>query len=128
MSKWRILLVDDEPAFTRVMRNYLEDTGLYEVRMENVSTRVIHAAREFNPHLILLDVIMPDMDGGEIASQLKVDPVLGKVPIVFLTAIVSKEDVSNRGGAKISGHSFLAKPVDASELITCVERELKAAA
>jgi CheY-like chemotaxis protein len=127
VSKWRILLVDDEPAFTRVMRNYLEDTGLYEVRMENVSTKVIAAAREFQPHLILLDVIMPDLDGGEIASRLKADAALKHIPIVFLTAVVSKDDVSSRGSV-IGGNSFLAKPVDASELIACVERELKAAA
>ena len=127
MSKPRILLVDDEPAFTRVMRSYLEDTGKFEVRMENDPTRVVAAAREFRPHLVLLDVIMPDMDGGEVAAQLKSDPTQKDVRIVFLTAIVSKEDVS-KNGTVIGGRPFLAKPVDANELVACVERELKAAA
>ena|SRR5437870_12035401 len=127
MSKPRILLVDDEPAFTRVMRSYLEDTGRFEVRMENDPTRVVAAAREFRPDLILLDVIMPDMDGGEVAAKLKSDPTQKDVRIVFLTAIVSKEDVS-RHGTVIGGRPFLAKPVDAKALIERVEQELKSAA
>jgi CheY-like chemotaxis protein len=126
MSKPRILLVDDEPAFTRVMRTYLEDTGRFEVRMENDPTRVLPAAREFRPHLVLLDVIMPDMDGGEVAAKLKADPGLKDVKVVFLTAIVSKEDVSKHGQV-IGGRPFLAKPVDAEALIARVEQELKAA-
>src|SRR6266850_3746679 len=112
MTKRKILLVDDEPVFTRVMRAYLEDTGKFEVCMENDPTRVLSAARRFKPDLILLDVIMPDMDGGEVAYQLKADPGMSKVPIIFLTAVVSKEDVS-RHGSVIGGNPFLAKPVDA---------------
>jgi len=127
MNKPRILLVDDEPAFTRVMRSYLEDTGRFEVRMENDPTKVITAAREFRPDLVLLDVIMPDMDGGEVAAQLKSDPIQKNVKIVFLTAIVSKEDVS-KNGAVIGGRPFLAKPVDAKALIERVEQELRSAA
>lgn len=125
MTIHKILLVDDEPAFTRVMRNYLQDTGQYSVRMENDPTKVLQVAREFRPDLILLDVIMPDMDGGDIAAQLRNDPDLNDVPIVFLTAIVSKDDVSRN--SVIGGNAFLAKPVDARELVDCVERQLRMA-
>jgi len=120
-------LVDDEPAFTRVMRNYLEDTGRFEVRMENDPRKAVAAARDFRPDLILLDVIMPDMDGGDVAFQLKADHALRNVPLIFLTAIVSKEFVSGHG-EMIGGHPFLAKPVDAAELIEAVDRVLKFAA
>jgi len=127
MKKHRILLVDDEPAFTRVMRSYLVDTGRFEVRMENDARKALAAAREFKPDLVLLDVIMPEMDGGDVASQLQADPTLRGTRFVFLTAVVSKEDVA-RHGEIIGGHSFLAKPVDAEELIEAVERELRSAA
>jgi two-component system OmpR family response regulator len=127
MKTYKILLVDDEPAFTRVMRNYLEDTARFEVRMENDPRKALAAAREFRPDLILLDVIMPDMDGGDVAFQLKADHALRDVPLIFLTAIVSKDFVS-RHGDMIGGHPFLAKPVDATELIRAVDLALKAAA
>lgn len=127
MTILKVLLVDDEPAFTRVMRNYLQDTGRFSVRMENDSKKAVAAAREFRPDLILLDVIMPDVDGGEIAAQLKADPRLSDIAIIFLTAAVSKDDVT-RQGEVIGGHTFLPKPVDAEELIACIERKLRSAA
>jgi two-component system, OmpR family, response regulator len=127
MTIHKILLVDDEPAFTRVIRNYLQESGRFYVRMENTSTKALATAREFKPDLILLDVIMPDMDGGEIAAQLRNDPRLNQTPIIFLTAAVSKEDVT-RQGEVIGGNTFLPKPVDAEELIGAIDRKLRAAA
>lgn len=121
MTKRRILLVDDEPAFTRVMRNYLEGTGRFEVCMVNEPTEVLAAARTFQPEVVLLDVIMPDMDGGEVASHLKADPACSSIKhIVFLTAILSKDDV-HRHGDHIGGRSFLVKPVDAPTLVAYVD-------
>jgi len=127
MTKHRILLVDDEPAFTRVIKRYLDSVGRYEVRIENDSTKAVAAVREFRPSLILLDVIMPEMDGGEIAAQLKTDARFKHVPIVFLTAIVSKEQVQRQGDV-IGGHPFLAKPVDAEQVIRFIDEKLRSAA
>lgn len=127
MKKHRILLVDDEPAFTRVMRNYLEATGQYEVRMENDPAKVVNAALEFAPDLVILDVIMPDIDGGEVAAQMREHPRLREVPIVFLTAIVSKDFVGDHG-QEIAGQTYLAKPIDARELVECVQKKLRLAA
>ncbi len=127
MNPHRILLIDDEPAFTRVMRTYLQETGRFEVRMENDPRRALVAAREFAPDLILMDVIMPDVDGGELASAFKADARLSHVPIIFLTAIVSKEFVSSHHDM-IGGRPFLAKPVDAKELVRAVDLALKAVA
>src|SRR2546423_5120830 len=59
MSKRRILVVDDETSITRLLKLNLEQTGSYEVREENLGARVLEAAREFKPDLVLLDVMMP---------------------------------------------------------------------
>jgi len=126
MTRYRILLVDDEPAFTRVIKNYLESAGNYEVRTENDGTMVMAVAREFRPHLILLDVIMPNMDGIEIAARMKDDEDLKRVAIVFLTAIVSRGEA--RRTSVPGGHTFLAKPVAAGDVIRCIEEKLKLAA
>jgi CheY-like chemotaxis protein len=120
LNKKRILLVDDEPALTRMMRLNLEQTGRYEVREENFGANALAAARAFQPDLIFLDVMMPDKDGDEIAEQLDEDPQLKHISYVFLTAIVTKRE-TGRGAAEISGKTFLAKPVRREELLAVVE-------
>src|SRR5437870_11965568 len=94
----RILVVDDEKITTRLLRMNLEQTGKYEVRAENDSKRVVAAALEFRPDLIVLDVIMPEMDGGDVAAAIREHPTLSKVPIIFLTATVRKSEVDAHGG------------------------------
>lgn len=119
MAKKRILLIDDEPSFTRMLRLNLERTGAYEVREENRGAKGLATATEFKPDLILLDVIMPDADGGTVAAQLRADKNLKDVPIVFLTAVVTKKEEG-----MIGGRPFIAKPASASDVIACIERHL----
>ena len=123
MNKQRILVVDDEPSLTRMIRLNLESTGKYEVREENRGARALEAAREFMPDLIFLDVMMPDMSGDEVASQLREDPQLRHIKFVFLTAIVTKQE-TEATGSDIAGNTFLAKPVKKHELLGCIERFL----
>ena len=125
MDRIRVLLVDDEPAFTRMLRLNLERRG-FEVRVENNGANAHAVAREFRPDFIFLDVIMPDVDGGEAASIIRSDPTLEGVPIVFLTAGVSKERTRRRGGV-IGGETYLAKPASAEEVVRCIEMGLKKA-
>jgi CheY-like chemotaxis protein len=119
MDKKRILVVDDEPGFTRLLKLTLEATGNYTVYAETDGMRGLEVAREFKPDLIFLDVVMPMIDGGDIASQIKSDPVLKDVPIVFLTALVSQKEDSSLG--LIAGFPFMAKPVTLDSLIQCIE-------
>lgn len=125
--KKRILIVDDEPAITRLLRLTLESTGKFEVREENESQRAMPAAQEFRPDLILLDVVMPDADGGDVVSRLKTDPRLRNIPVIFLTATVRKSEVDAHGGI-IGGFPFLGKPATADEVIACIEKHLAAVA
>ena len=119
--KKRILLVDDEPSFTRLMKLNLETNGPYEVRVENDGKKALAAALTFRPDLIFLDVIMPDADGGEIASRLRADASLKSTPIVFLTAVVSKNEVIQHGDV-IGGQTFLAKPVSVDDVKRTIEK------
>ena len=124
MGKTRILIVDDEAVFTRMVKLNLEQTGNYEVRAENRAQHAPAAAREFKPDLILLDVIMPGLDGGELASLLRSDPALKHTPIVFLTATVSPHEAKG-GGFTSGGFLFLAKPVALKDLVRCIESNVK---
>ena len=121
--KKRILVVDDEPALTRMVKLNLERTGNYEVRTENQGSQAIQAAREFQPDLIFLDVMMPDMGGDEVAAQLNEDPELMRIKIIFMTAIITKDE-TDATGSIIGGNEFLAKPVKTDELIATIERVL----
>jgi CheY-like chemotaxis protein len=123
MSKKRILVADDETSITRLLKLNLERTGNYEVREENLGARVFEAAQEFKPDLILLDVMMPDMDGGDVAASLKQDPALRKTPVVFLTAAVKKEELGAPEG-KIGGRMYIAKPLNVKGVIGVIEKTL----
>jgi len=123
MTKQRILLIDDEKSFTQMLKLNLEMSGLYEVREENRGVHALTAARDFEPDLVFLDIMMPDIDGDEVATQLKADPRLRESPIVFLTAVASKQEVENHNGF-IGGHPFLAKPASTGEVIQCIRKHL----
>ena len=91
MAKKRIVIVDDEVALTPVLSYALEETGAYEVAAEQQATQALAAVKTFKPDAILLDVITPDLDGGVVAEQWRDDPTTKAIPIVFLTAIASRE-------------------------------------
>src|SRR5205085_6053903 len=105
-SKPRILLVDDEESFTKVTQLTLTN---YDIVVENDSSRALERAREFQPDLILLDVMMPNLDGGDVAAQIRGDVGLKEVPIVFLTALVTQKESARR--PMMGGYPFIAKPV-----------------
>ena len=122
-NKKKILVVDDEANLTKMLKRNLEATGKFEVQTENQGSNAVSAAKAFAPDLILLDVMMPDADGGEVASEMGDDPALSGIPIVFLTAIVTKEEVDESGGV-ISGRPFVAKPVKTDDLVKIIESNL----
>jgi DNA-binding response OmpR family regulator len=124
MEKRRILIIDDEASFTRMVKLNLEKTGTFEVREEHRATYALAAAREFKPDLILLDVIMPTMDGGDVASQIRNDRHLKTTPIVFLTATVSQRE-AGEAGLNSGGDLFLAKPVSLENLINCLNENIR---
>jgi CheY-like chemotaxis protein len=124
MKKNRILVIDDEINATRMARLVLERTGRYEVRELNESDQTLGAAWEFEPDLILLDVCMPNVEGGEVAEKINNDPALASTPIVFLTCIVTPSEAGRNGSVVIGRHEFLAKPARPEKLLACIEGNL----
>ncbi len=119
MRKKRILLIDDELSFNRVLKLNLEETGAYEVRTKKKGTEALAAAREFKPDLILLDVVMPEISGGEVASQIEADPDLKNTQIVFLTATAEKDYEGI-----VASRALIRKPATVEEIIECIEKNL----
>jgi CheY-like chemotaxis protein len=123
MVKKKILIIDDEKDFTQLVKMNLEATGEYEVQIENKGAAGLDAAKGFRPDLILLDILMPDMEGSEVASQLNEDNDTKSIPVVFLTAIVKENELKDTGGV-IGGHRFVAKPVSSDKLIDIIKRTM----
>ena len=119
-----ILIVDDNHDFTRAAKLALEKSGRYFVSEENDATKAHQTAQSLKPDLILLDIAMPETDGGEVVARIQSDPALHRTPIVFLTALVTKAEA--RPGLRIQGHPFLAKPISIPDLITGIEENLLA--
>jgi len=122
-EKKKILIIDDESGFTEMVKLNLEATGKYLVRCENNGMRAVDAAQEYQPDLILLDIIMPETDGTDICWRIKEQEELQTVPVVFLTATVRKNEVEAQHG-DIGGYAFLAKPTTVEELTECIESHL----
>lgn len=118
----KILVVDDEPGFTQLMKIALPH---YDICVENNPQCAIATALEFRPDLILLDVIMPIMDGGDVAAQLSSEVLLRSIPIVFLTGIVSTEEAGD-APKLVGGYPFLHKPFNVAALEICIETHVRA--
>ena len=119
----RILIVDDDPDNSHLVKILLERSGPYLVQEENNDTKAHQTARSFKPDLILLDVAMQGLDGGEIAGQIQADSELHDTPIIFLTGLVTKAEA--KSGLHIEGHPVVAKPIDIPELIAAIETNLR---
>jgi CheY-like chemotaxis protein len=124
MAKKRVLLVDDEKSFTNLLKLNLEETGNYEVRVENWPEDVLGAAKEFHPDIILLDIIMPRMPGGNDAALIKEDRQLRDTPIVFLTAAVRRHQFEENDGI-ICDFPCVAKPATVDMVIDAIEKHAR---
>ena len=119
-----ILIVDDDRDSTHLLKILLEKTGGYVVFEENDAVKAHQSAQNFRPDLILLDIMMPWKDGGDVARQIDADPQLQRTPIIFLTGLVTKSEA--RAGLRIQGYPVVAKPINIPDLINRLEENLSA--
>jgi CheY-like chemotaxis protein len=125
--KKRILIIDDERWFTNLLDYSLETEGYFDVRQENDASQALQVARAYGPDVVLLDIMMPHIDGSELAAKFKADPLLCDVPVIFLTALVHQTDAPD-GRCDRGGHTFLPKNVPVERLIECIDEKLGATA
>lgn len=125
-GKRRILIIDDDANSTHLVKILLERSGPYLVLEENDVTKADQTAHNFKPDVILLDIVMPKIDGGELATQIEADRELHDTPIIFLTALVTHSEANN--GLHVQGHPLVAKPISIPELIDAIEKHLPARA
>ncbi|MFC1508136.1 PleD family two-component system response regulator [Candidatus Omnitrophota bacterium] len=123
MEKKRIMVVDDEVDFLTLIKINLETTGKYEVMTLSNSLDIIPKMQAFKPNIILLDILMPKMDGVEACKMLNADSIGKGIPIIMLSALDTDQDKLMM--YKLGVIDFLVKPIEIDELIARIEKALK---
>ncbi len=121
----RILIVEDEPEFRLAMKMRLEAAGHLVLEAEDGASG-LDAARTLRPDIILLDIMLPRMDGYQVARLLKFDEAYRDIPIVMLTARSQQAD--RETGRNCGADAYLTKPVAAEELLQTLDRLLSSPA
>jgi putative two-component system response regulator len=116
-----ILVVDDTPENLTVLSDLLKDT--YRVLLAKNGEKALKLATENKPEIILLDIMMPDMDGHEVCRRLKADAATCTIPIIFLTAMQAPEDETK--GLELGAVDFITKPFNPAILLARVATHLK---
>lgn len=119
-NKRKLLIIDDEEDFCYFVKLNLERSGKFQVWVASHAQAGINSAKVNQPDLILLDILMPDMDGSQVAENLLLEPTTKNIPIIFLTALAQKKEIESAEGV-IGGRAFIAKPVTPQELIARIE-------
>lgn len=123
----KILLIDDDPDFVEATKVVLESRP-YEIITALGGEEGLKKAREEKPDLILLDVIMPDINGFQVCQQLKKDLQLSQIPVIMITSFSEKYRETSIGvsqGLSLEAEDFVDKPVAPAELLIRVEKWLK---
>ena len=121
MEKRRILVVDDDKVTLRTLERILKQAG-YSVIPLSLGGEAIKIAKDRSPSLIILDIMMPDMDGGDVAYVLKNDPETKNIPIIFLSSLVTKRE--EQSSSKELGIYFMSKPFERDELLRRIKNTL----
>jgi len=122
ISNSKILIVDDEERNRRLLSKWLVEEG-YECHSASSGRSALSLVLAIEPDLILLDLMMPGMDGFQVAAQLKENPVSNNIPIIMVTALTDKESMIR--GLSFGAEEFLSKPVEANELQIRVRNMLR---
>ncbi len=113
----KVLVIDDEPEITDIVETFLSESG-YVVEVENNPGKAMSRASEFGPDLILLDIMMPEVDGYNVCQEFKKDPSLANVPVIFLTGKDRSDDMGR--SFKVGGDMFIKKPFSCERLLEIV--------
>jgi DNA-binding response OmpR family regulator len=124
-KSYRILVIDDDHEVTEIIKSFLSGAG-FEVLVENSPVMGVEKAKTFRPDIILLDLIMPVMDGYEVCSAIKKDIMLSNIPVLILSGKDKNEDDGR--GFRCGADLFIKKPFSCERLLQMVKMILTSVA
>ena len=116
-TKRRILIVDDEPSIAKILRKQMEVAG-FEVQVAVDGREGLAKVKEWKPELVILDVMLPKMNGHEVCAAVKQDEAVKQIPIIMLTAKAQRQDQDE--ALKHGAEGYLTKPFQLDELLAKV--------
>ena len=125
MAAWptpRILIADDNPQGVELLEAYLADTG-YEVATAADGEETLHKVRDWQPDLVLLDIMMPKISGFEVCKRLKADPATRDIAVLMITALDQPSDIER--AVEAGTDDFLTKPINKTDLLRRVRALLE---
>jgi len=123
MAGKKILIVDDDVKMLRLVSDLLSHEGFDVITASNGNDGIKLAAERI-PDLIILDVMMPEKDGGQIGRELSENNKTKNIPIVFLSSLITENDVGETGG-KVAGVLYLSKSMDKKEFVKKIKEVLQ---
>ncbi len=118
----RVLIVDDDPSIVVALEFLMEQNG-FEVLVARSGEEAIESISKFQPHLILLDIMLPGIDGFEVCEIVRLKPDWREIKVVFLTAKGSEEDIAR--GMVLKADAYIVKPFTNTQVVEAVNRLLK---
>lgn len=118
--KKKLLLIDDDADLLAALSLKLTKSGKFDVQTSTEGEQAVTLAKEFAPDLILLDIDMPEISGPEVAEALGVSEETKRIPILFLSSLVGKDDMARSGGTS-GKHNMASKSMKVNELIERIE-------
>lgn len=118
-KKRSIVIVDDDVDTSQMVKMILEKAGLYEVSVCNRGSQAFEMIRDTRPELVLLDIVMPDADGTEIAERIRKDSSLALTQVIFMTSLVAQQELPKN--SLIGGYPFISKPISGEKLLQRVQ-------
>ncbi len=118
----RILIIDDDPSITKLLKIKLEARGGIVTAETTVPYQAAALAKEFLPDLIVCDIDLGETDGGEVAQKISADSRTGSIPIIFLSSMITPDDMSQRSG----GRRLISKKLPFAEIIELIIQEIPA--
>ena len=122
ISGKKILVVDDEEVMRSFLSDILTDAG-YNVRVASTGGEALELVQKLQPNLIILDIVLPDIGGSDVASRLKQNSSTANIPIIFLSGIITKQEEGSVG-KETSKQCVLAKPIERRDLLEMIRKIL----
>ena len=120
----KVLVIDDEADFCFFVTKNLAQEGMFDVLVATSGKEGIELAKYERPDIILLDLVMPDMPGEDVAAELQKHAATADIPILYITALATNDDVVDTRESKIGNNYMLPKPVRTKKLIETIRKIL----
>ena len=117
----KIVIVDDSKIDLDILESILVKQGFMNIIRTTVGTEAVQLAKKYRPDVIISDIMMPEMDGGQLREKLREDPETNGIPVIYVSAIISKSEEKKLGGKLTGGELMISKPYEVDTILQAID-------